>query len=300
MAVVGTEEIELEVLAALARNALAEDDDPLGAAPGLDVEARREGVDRAVHALPAAPRGDARAHAEPLPHRDLHGVLDAGGREDVENGLVEEGAIESHFERNAAQALAHVGEQRDETLGRADRVVHVARPIPHPEELAGLREMRRQRVVRRVLRMVRAEATLGAIDALAAAQHRAVELDRGAREGDLLARSIRHVAQQIVQPLLVGRDHVLQSARERSLIGKSAQARETQEQRISIEHPQVREPAATEQEHAHHDQRRAERAVVPYRSSDGRTRPASDRAIPLAHRSDGTARVPHDSSAARP
>jgi hypothetical protein len=73
---------------------------------------------------------------------------------------------------------------------------------------------------------------------------------------------VGHVAKQLVQLVAVGGGQALQAARERSLIGQTAQAHEAKEQRIAIGHAQVREPAAAEQQHADHDQRCAERAVA--------------------------------------
>jgi hypothetical protein len=59
--VVGTQQVELEVLAGLAGDAFAEDDDPFGTAPGLDAMADREAVDGSVDSFPGAACRDALA-----------------------------------------------------------------------------------------------------------------------------------------------------------------------------------------------------------------------------------------------
>ncbi len=61
-----------------------------------------------------------------------------------------------------------------------DRVVDVARPVPHAEDLPGLREVARQRVVGAVLGVMGIEAPLGAVDLVAGADDGAVEVERGA------------------------------------------------------------------------------------------------------------------------
>ena len=57
---------------------------------------------------------------EPVPQRHPNGVLDARGRQELENGLLAERSIEAHLDRNAARTGTGIVDQllqpRDRTL----------------------------------------------------------------------------------------------------------------------------------------------------------------------------------------
>ena len=144
----------------------------------------------------------------------------------------------------------------------------VALAIDDSQDLTGLRQVRRQRVIGLVLGMVRVEAPLGSFREKARAQHRAIEIERDAREFRLSRRVVRQASKQLAQPFAHGEGRLLQRARHRAIAWQLLQAGKAQEDRIALQHPQVPQPGASEQEHADQRQRDAERSVVAVELAD--------------------------------
>jgi hypothetical protein len=122
------------------------------------------------------------AHAEPFPDGKLHGELDVGGRQKLENGRLAERTVEADLDRNMAGSFSNVADQEAKPTDRTPRVVDSARSVHDIEQLPLLCEMSGQRIVRRIFGMMWVEAMLGSLDGAARPDDRAVEIDRHSTE----------------------------------------------------------------------------------------------------------------------
>ncbi|MAG31987.1 MAG: hypothetical protein CL908_13965 [Deltaproteobacteria bacterium] len=86
-------------------------------------------------------------------------------------------------------------------LRRARRVVIVPGAVPHAQKRSGLRQLRRQRIVGRVLRMMRMEASLCTLDQLAHSDDRAVDIERDASRPDPRPGRVGDVSHQLLKPI---------------------------------------------------------------------------------------------------
>jgi hypothetical protein len=119
---------------------------------------------------------------QPAPVADLDGVGAVPPREQAQHVALEKRGIHAEFERHAAaqapaDALDHIAQEGRRLLG----VVDVPRPVLEPQDVAGLRDVRQQRVVTAVFPMMRIEAAKGPGDRRAGADHGAVDIDGEAR-----------------------------------------------------------------------------------------------------------------------
>ena len=111
----------------------------------------------------------------------------------------------------------------------------VARPIPDPQQLPGLRQMGRQRVVGLVLGMVGIEASFRAIHEQSRAKHRAVEIDRGPANSSVPSRVVGHLSKQIVQTVVDSGSQILQPVGDRPIGGQLMKPREAANDRILLQ-----------------------------------------------------------------
>jgi hypothetical protein len=260
--IVGLEEIELKALLELAGDVLAEDDDPLGPLPLVDPMPHGEGLEAGGDPLPALALRHHLADAEPVPLRDPHGVLDARGRETLEYGLLTERPIEPGLEGNRPQRLSGAREDLLEIPDGIDRVVDVSRPVPYAEDLPGLREVARQRVVGAVLRVMGIESPFSAIDLVARADDGAVEVERGAPQLAGREGRVGDLAQQRVQALAKARHDAREPTRECALVRHALEPGKAKEERIARHHASVAQTAPSHQEKPYDQQRHAPGPVV--------------------------------------
>jgi hypothetical protein len=105
---------------------------------------------------------------------------------------VEEGPVHAQLElRGLAEALPELPDHDPQEAIGILGVVHVARPIAQPQDLAELGHVHAQRVVRGILRAVRAEAPCRPLHVASRAQHAAIEVEGDATKPqplDLLVR----------------------------------------------------------------------------------------------------------------
>jgi hypothetical protein len=132
--------------------------------------------------VPVAPLGGQLLERQPAPVAHLDGVGTAAGDEQAQHIRLEKRGIHAEFEGQApAQASADPVDQLAEECRGLLGVVHVARPILDPQDVARLRDVGEQRVVAAVLAMMWIEAAEGPRDGGAGAHDGAVDIEREPR-----------------------------------------------------------------------------------------------------------------------
>src|SRR6266436_5311085 len=184
MAIVGGEEIELEVLGALVGHVLAVDHHPQGEVPLWDGQVVEEAGDVRGHGEPALALGGELLQGQPVPVPDLDGIGTAPGGQQTKHGALAEGGVHAELQRQAAaergpQAVDHFPQEGDALLG----IVHVAGPVLYPQDVPRLGDVGQQRVVAGILAVMGIEAAEGPAHGGARAHDRAIEVDRQARQG---------------------------------------------------------------------------------------------------------------------
>ena len=145
----------------------------------LGVVAAHPGGDR----LPPAAGGGHLLEGQPAPVADLDGVAALVGGEQPEDPLLEEGGVHAELQGHAPaeaapQVLDDLAQERHGLFG----VVHVAGTVLDPEDVAGLGDVREQGVVAGIFAVMGVEAAERPADRAARSDHRAVDVDREARE----------------------------------------------------------------------------------------------------------------------
>jgi hypothetical protein len=141
-------------------------------------------------------------------------------------------------------------------------VVDVARPVPHPQDLSGLRQVRGQRVVRGILGVVRVEAARRAVDLGSGPQYRAVQVDRQSPQLRALDLLVDQVPDHIGQREQRLRRETLEQIHHRAIRGQSLQRTEAQQHRVDPQEGQVRDAHPAHDQHPDQGQQDAGGAVV--------------------------------------
>src|SRR6059036_244056 len=177
--VVGSKEIELEVLRALVLNVFAVDHHPQAEIPLRDDEPVLEARHAGGQGVPVPSLGGQLLERQPAPVAHLDGIGAAPGGEQPQHIRLEKRGIHAEFERDAPpQAAADRVDELAEERGGLLGVVHVAGAILDPQDVAGLLDVGEQRVVAAVLPMVRIEAAKGPGDGGAGAHDGAIDIER--------------------------------------------------------------------------------------------------------------------------
>jgi hypothetical protein len=145
--------------------------------------------------------------------------------------LLEKCGVHAEFERQRApQAPADLIDQlAHEGLG-ALAVMDVAGTVFEPQDL---REVRKQRVVARVLGVKGIEATYGPRDLAAGADHGAVDVDRQSAQIELLNLLIEQLTVDPHQCDQRGLSELLEPVDDRAIAGNAGETTEPREQRIA-------------------------------------------------------------------
>ena len=148
--------------------------------------------------------------------------------------MLEKCGVHAEFERQRApQAPADLIDQlAHEGLG-ALAVMDVAGTVFEPQDLPGLREVRKQRVVARVLGVMGIEATHGPRDLAAGADHGAVDVDRQSAQIELLNLLIEQLTVDPHQCAQRGLSELLEPVDDRAIAGNAGETTEPREQRIA-------------------------------------------------------------------
>src|SRR5713226_8422743 len=101
-AIVGGEEIELEVLGTLVADVLAVDHHPEVEIPLGDVQGMEEAGDVRGHGEPALPLGGELLERQPAPVADLDGIGTAPGGQQAEHGALAKGRVHAELQGQAA------------------------------------------------------------------------------------------------------------------------------------------------------------------------------------------------------
>src|SRR5262249_52656875 len=131
--------------------------------------------------LPAAAGGDDRLERKPAPVADLDRVAAVPGGQELQNSALEEGRVHAELQGHAPaeagpQVVDDVAQEGYGLLG----VMHVAWAVLQPEDVSRLGHVRDQRIVARVLPMMRVEAAEGPADGGPCPNDRAIHVDRQA------------------------------------------------------------------------------------------------------------------------
>ena len=147
-AVVGVEEVELVVLSGGMHDLLPEDDHPEGAFPFLYGDGGGEGTGPLLYPPPSALSGDLSLEVQSLPEGHLDGIGRLVFVDHVDHALVEEGAVHAQSQPvGAPECVIDLGEDGLEKIDGRGAVVDVAGPVVQSEEMAAVRQKRRDREV---------------------------------------------------------------------------------------------------------------------------------------------------------
>ena len=148
---------------------------------------------------------------------------------------MEEGPVHAQLDRQpVTKAGAEILEENPEEPRGVVAVVNVPGSVPDPKDLAELGQVRRQRVVGRVLGMVGVEAPLRAVHLGAGAQDRPIEVDRQPGQTGTLDLVVHQVPDQLGEPLERRRGEGLQPGHHSAIRGGAVKPREAQQDRIGL------------------------------------------------------------------
>jgi hypothetical protein len=136
VAVVGGEEIELEVLRALVGDVLAVNHHAEPEIPLRNAQVVKEAGDVGGHGEPPLPLSGEWLQRQPAPVTDLDRVGTAPSRQQAQDVAPEERGVHPELQgeppaERGPQAVDHLAQERHALFG----VVHVARPILHPQDV---------------------------------------------------------------------------------------------------------------------------------------------------------------------
>ena len=177
----GLKQIELNGELVLASDVFSDEEEAIASVPRLRLPATLEVFEPARHGSPSLSAFDHLLQFGKALEGDRYGEGDAQG-ESLDDDLVEECAVDAHLYLCPRQALAHGAHTvLDEGVG-AVGVVDVSGSMVHVEHLVGLGNGAKQGVVAARPFLVLVEPYCRAFGMAPGAQHRAVEVERYARE----------------------------------------------------------------------------------------------------------------------
>ena len=212
---------------------------------------------------PPAARGRDRLERQPAPVPDLDRIATVPRREQGENPALEEGRVHAKLQRHApaelaAQVVDHFPQERDGLLG----IVDIARPVFQPEDVAGLRDVGQQRIVARVLPMVRVEPPEGPADGGPSPDHGAVHVDGDPGQ----VQAGQGLGHEITVERHEGRQGLLRELPEPVRHGAAGwqpgQAAEARDQRVAAQEAEMFQPAGPGIEQGEQHQGHSHAAVI--------------------------------------
>ena len=149
---------------------------------------------------PLPPLGGELLQGQPAPVADLDGVGAAAGGEQAQHVALEKGRVHAELQgqrpaQTAPQAVDQLAQERGRLLG----VVHVARAILEPQDVARLGDMGHERVVAEILPVMGIEAAEGPGHRGAGADDGAVDVDGQARHVEARERLDHEVVVELDQ-----------------------------------------------------------------------------------------------------
>ncbi|HSD32308.1 MAG TPA: hypothetical protein VLB49_10390 [Gemmatimonadales bacterium] len=139
--------------------------------------------------------GRARLERQPAPVPDLDRIAAVPGREELQNPALEEGRVHAELQGHppaelAAEIVDHLPQEGEGLPG----IVDIAGAVLQAQDVAGLGDVGQERIVARVLPLMRVEASEGPADGGAGADHRAIDGDRDPGQGQARQRLGHDVA----------------------------------------------------------------------------------------------------------
>src|SRR5215472_5557081 len=272
--IVGGEQIELEVPGTLVLDVLAVDHHAEAEMPLRDLQVVKEPGHVWGHREPALSLGRQLLEGQPAPVADLDSVGTAAGGQEAQHVPLKEGRIHPELEGAAAaeggpQALDHLTQEGNGLLG----VMHVARPILHPQDVARLREVGQERVIAGIFPVMGIEAAKSPAHGGPRADHGAIEVNGQPRQGEPLD----HIDDEIVVELDErgqGRLRELpQPVANGARAGDPSQATEAGEEGIAGDIAQVLQPPGADVEQREDEQGQVAGPVVAARVDTGGAQP---------------------------
>jgi hypothetical protein len=262
--IVGGEEVELEVLRALVLHVLAVDHHPQAELPLGDDEPMLEARHAGGQSVPVSALGGQLLEGQPAPVADLDGIRTAPGGEQPQHIRLEKCGIHAEFEGHAPpqtgpDPIDQLAQKRGGLLG----VVHVARPVLDPQDVAGLRDVSEQRIVAAVLAMVGIEAAKRPRHGGAGAHDGAIDIEgepRHVQPGQRVEHQLLVELHQRPQRLLC---EASQPVAHRARRRHAGQARETAHERIADQVLQMLQPPGADIRQRQQQQGEPRAAVVP-------------------------------------
>jgi len=280
VAIIGGEQIELEVPGTRVLDVLAVDHDPELQVPLRNVQVVEEPRDVRRDREPALPRGGQLLEGQPAPVADLDGVGTAPGGQEAQDVALEESRVHAELEREATtEGRAQAGDDLPQEGPGLLRIVHIAGPILDPQDVARLGEMGQERVVAGILAVMGIEAAEGSTHGGPRADHGAIKVDRQPWQGQALDGVDDEGLVELDERAQGGLGELAQPVADGAGGGDPRQPAEAREQRIPRDIAQVLQPPSADVEQAEHEQREASSAIVAARRATRRAQPL--RHVPL-------------------
>ena len=178
----GLKQIELNGSFVLASDVFSDEDEAIAGVPRLRLPAGLEITEPARHGTPSSSAFDHFFETAKALERHRDGELGPQGVKSIDDGLVEERAVDTDLYLCPRQARAHgTHTVLDEGVGTVG-VVDIAGPMMHIEHLVSLGDGAKQGVVAARTFLFLVEPHCRAFGMAPGAQHRPVEVERYARE----------------------------------------------------------------------------------------------------------------------
>ena len=190
---VGHEQVELDGLLVLASDALSHEHATIGLVPALGLPRRLEHAHLAVDPCPLLTVLDHRLQLRPPLEGHRGGEGDPGAMQMVDEGLVVERTVHACLDVGPGQCFTDAVDTVFDECARAVGVMHVAGAVVSVEDLTGLGDGGEQWIVAALTFLLLVESDGGAFGMALGTEHRAVEVERDAREA-LVGEALEHEA----------------------------------------------------------------------------------------------------------
>src|SRR5258708_22428562 len=244
-------------------HALAIDHHAQRESPLWNGERGLEGLNALGDAGPLLLRGHEILEPQPLPERHLDGVAAPQGWEPFEQRVPEKRGVHAELDRQpppeTATDLSH--QLTHHFLGTA-AVMDVAGSILYAQDLSRLRQVSEQRVVARVLRMMRVEATHRPAHLRPRTEPCAIEINRQTAQPqpfDLVEHQFSHHGAEGAHP---GHREALEPVHHRAFCRQAPQPAASCEQRVAREIAKVFGATSSHQYQPNHNQHQPKRSIV--------------------------------------
>jgi hypothetical protein len=203
------------------------------------------------------------AEIQVMPHRDLDRVLDTEPVARFKEISLEKGRIGAHLDDWwRRQRPAQSGDRGPQEVAGTIRILHVAGPITMVKRLSRLRDRRGDRVVARILPVVRVVAAKRARNGQSRREHTAIDVDGEPWKGLLLDHVGGAHENETVDLVEVDLAKCSETTSKRPSTRHAPQSRDAMDERIVAEEFDMSQSTAAHKEHRHDEQHERDEAKV--------------------------------------